>query len=127
MEPEQGVDAGDADLTWLLEVPEERDFIQRLGPEVALAALIPAPEETPDPMAPGSALEAVPLSSSVKRGLMRVLRRESTVPRGFNGRRCAIRATRRRPNETTSLPAIEVGLCRLVPAPDGPATEEGPG
>ena len=47
-----------ADLTWLLEAPpEERDFVERLGREVGLAEVIPAPEEAPDPIMPGSALE----------------------------------------------------------------------
>ena len=65
------MDAGDADLTWLLEVaPKERDFLQRLGREVGLAAVMPAPEEASDSMAPGLTLEAVALSSWLKRPLM---------------------------------------------------------
>jgi hypothetical protein len=60
-----------ADLTWLLEVPpKERDFIERLGREVELAEVVPAPEEAPDPIVPASALEAVPLPSWLKRRLM---------------------------------------------------------
>ena len=77
MELEQSVDAEDADMTWLLEVPpEEREFVERLGREVGLAEVIPAPEEEPDPIVPGSALEAVPLPPWLKRRLMRVLLRD---------------------------------------------------
>lgn len=77
MELEQSVDAEDADLTWLLRVPsEERDFVERLGLEVGLAAVVPAPEEAPDPIVPGSALEAVPLPPWLKRRLMRVFLRD---------------------------------------------------
>lgn len=119
MEPEQGVDAGDADLTWLLKVPPEgRDFSQRLGPEVGLAAVIPAPEETPDPMAPGSALEAVPVVLA-QAGLMRVLWRESTVPRGLTGRRCTIRATRRRPTRRSRYRRSRLASAGSFPRPMG--------
>lgn len=77
LELEQSVDAEDADLTWLLEVPpEEREFVEQLGLRVGLAEVIPASQEAPDPIVPGSALEAVPLPPWLKRRLMRVLLRD---------------------------------------------------
>jgi hypothetical protein len=118
MEPEQSVNAGYTDLTWLLEVPPEgRDFIQRLSPEVVLAALIPAPEGISDPMAPGSALGAVPVVLA-QAGPMRVLRRES-VPRGLTGRSCAIRATRRRPTRRSRYRRSRLAAAGSFPRPMG--------
>jgi pimeloyl-ACP methyl ester carboxylesterase len=77
LELEQSVDAEDADMSWLTEVPpEERDFVERLGREIGLATVIPGPEETPDPVIPESPLEAVPLPPWLKRRLMRVFLRD---------------------------------------------------
>jgi hypothetical protein len=74
-ELEQSVDADDADLGFLDDVPEaERDFVQRLGREVGLAEVVPHAEV--DPILPASPLEAVPLPDWLKRRLMRVFLRD---------------------------------------------------
>jgi hypothetical protein len=128
MELEQSVDAEDADLTWLVEVPpEERDFFERLGREVGLAEVIPVPEEAPDPILPGSALEAVPLPSWLKWRLMRVLLRDVHHAGGLLRPRLRNRGSSYAANEAISLPAIEAGLRKRPPAPDGPTTDGGPG
>jgi hypothetical protein len=130
MELEQRVDAEDADLTWLLEMPpEERDFVERLGREVRLAELIPAPKEAPDPIVPESALEAVPPPSWLKRRLMRVLLRDvhhAGVLDWLRLRNQGVSYAANAANEAISLPAIEAGLRRRPPAPDGPTTDGGP-
>jgi hypothetical protein len=77
LELEQSVDAEDADFTWLDDVPpEEQEFVERVGREVGLATVTPGPETVPDPVVPGSALEAVPLPPRLKRRLMRVFLRD---------------------------------------------------
>ncbi|MEP6761099.1 MAG: hypothetical protein ABJA93_07005 [Sporichthyaceae bacterium] len=77
LELEQSVDSGDADLTWLLDVPpEERAFVERLGQQVGLAAVTPGPSDLADPIVPASPLEAVPLPPWLKRRLMRVFLRD---------------------------------------------------
>jgi hypothetical protein len=128
MELEQSVDAEHADLTWLLEAPpEERDFVERLGREVGLAEVIPAPEEAPDPIVPGSALEAVPLPSWLKRRLIRVLLPDVHHAGGFDGPRLRNQGGSYVANEAISLPAIETHLRKRPPAPDWPTTDGGPG
>jgi hypothetical protein len=77
LELQQSVDAEDADLTWLLDVPSsERAFVERLGEQVGLAAVTSGPDGVPDPILPASALEAVPLPPWLKRRLMRVFLRD---------------------------------------------------
>lgn len=105
MELEQSVDAEDADLTWLLE----------------------APDEAPDPIVSGSALEAVPLPSWLMRRLMRVLLRDVLHAGGFDRPRLRNQGGSYVANEAISLPAIEAGLRRRPPAPDWPTTDGGPG
>jgi hypothetical protein len=128
MQLRQSVDAGDADLTWLLEVPpEERDLVERLGREVGLAEVIPAPEEAPDPIVPGSALEAVPLPSWLKRRLMGVLLRDVTMPGGLTGHGCATRAACMRPTTRSRCRRSRPASTGALPPPDGPTTDGGPG
>ena len=124
MELKQSVDAEDADLTGVLEAPpEEWDFVERLGREVGLAEVIPAPDEAPDPIVSGSALKAVPLPS----WLMRVLRREVHHAKGFDRPPLRNQGNSHAANEAISLPAIEADLGRRPPAPDWPTTDGGPG
>jgi hypothetical protein len=76
LELEQGVDAEDADLSWLQDVPEpEREFVERLGRQVGFET-VTATQEQADPIRPASALEAVPLPAWLKRRLMRVFLRD---------------------------------------------------
>ncbi len=89
--------------------------------------VIPAPEEAPDPIMPGSVLEAVPLPSWRKRRLMRVLLRDVHHARGFDRPRLRKQGGSYAADEAISLPAIEAGLRRRPPAPDGPTTDGGPG
>ncbi len=72
------VDAHDADLRWLDDVPdEERRFVEALGRKVGLAEVTATTDEgAPDRIEPGTPLEAVPLPDGLKRRLMRVLLRD---------------------------------------------------
>jgi hypothetical protein len=126
MELEQSVDAEDADLTLLLEAPpEEWDFVERLGREVGLAEVIPAPEEAPDPIVSGSTLEAVPLPSWLMRGLMRVLRRDVHHAGGLTGRGCATRAACTRPTRRSRYRRSRPASAGARPRPIGrPPTED---
>ncbi|MGH3935432.1 MAG: hypothetical protein ACRDS1_10735 [Pseudonocardiaceae bacterium] len=77
LELENSVDAEDADLSWLDDVPSgERDFVQRLAREVGFITVTATPEDVPDPIFPASPLEAVPLPPWLKRRLMRVFLRD---------------------------------------------------
>jgi len=60
------------------DVPEEeRLFVERLGLEFGLEEVTATPgESAPDPIVPGSPLEAIPLPDGLKRRLMRVLLRD---------------------------------------------------
>jgi hypothetical protein len=128
-ELEHSVDAEDADSIWLLEVPPaERDFIERLGREVGLAEVIPAPEqEAPDPIVPASALEAVPPPCWLKRRLMGALRRDAYHAEGFDRPPLRNQGSAYAATEAISLPAIELDLRRRPPVPNGPITDGGPG
>jgi hypothetical protein len=77
LELERSVDPEDADLTWLSDVSsEEVRFVESLAEEIGLESVSPTKSEAPDPIAPGSALEAVPLPGWLKRRLMRVFLRD---------------------------------------------------
>ena len=77
LELEHSVDAEDADLRWLADVPaEERAFVEGVAQKVGLAAVFATAEEFPDPIVPASPLEAVPLPPRLKRRLMRVFLRD---------------------------------------------------
>jgi hypothetical protein len=89
--------------------------------------VIPVPEEAPDPIVPGSALEAVPLPSWLKWRLMRVLLRDVHHAGGFLRPRLRNQGGSYAANEAISLPAIEACLRRRPLAPDGPTTDGGPG
>lgn len=121
------MNAGDADLTWFLEAPPEgRDFIQRLSPEVVLAALIPRP---------GGDIRSDGAGVSVGGGACRPgaggadAGTAARVPRAKGVERPPLRnqGNSEAANEATSLPGVEVGRRGLLPAPDGPTTEGGPG
>jgi hypothetical protein len=128
MELEHSVDAEDADSIWLLEVPPaERDFIERLGREVGLAEVIPAPEEAPDPIVPESALEAVPLPSWLKRRLIGALLRDVNHAEGFDRPPLRDQGSAYAVTEAISQPAIEPDLRRRPPVPNGPIIDGGPG
>ena len=72
------VDAQDADLRWLDDVPpDERALVEALARKVGLADVGATTDgAAPDPSAEGSPLEAVPLPSWLERRLMRVLLRD---------------------------------------------------
>jgi predicted alpha/beta hydrolase family esterase len=78
LEVEQMVDAEDADLRWLDTVSDdERRFVEELGRKVGLAEVSATTDEAaPDPIVPGTPLEAVPLPPWLKKRLMRVLLRD---------------------------------------------------
>jgi hypothetical protein len=78
LEVEQMVDPEDADLRWLDDVSdEERRFVEELGRKVGLAEVSATTDEAaPDPIVPGTPLEAVPLPAWLKKRLMRVLLRD---------------------------------------------------
>ncbi len=77
LELEHSVDAEDADLRWLADVPaEERAFVEGVAQKVGFAAVFATVEEAPDPIIPASPLEAVPLPPWLKRRLMRVFLRD---------------------------------------------------
>lgn len=72
------VDAQDADMRWLDDVPdEERRFVEALGRKVGLAEVSATTDEgAPDPIEPGTPLELVPLPVWLKKRLMRSLLRD---------------------------------------------------
>ncbi len=72
------VDAEDADLSWLADVPEdERMFVESVGRQVGLADVAATTDEqAPDPIVAGTPLEAVPLPPWLKKRLMRVFLRD---------------------------------------------------
>lgn len=78
LEVEGIVDAQDADMRWLDDVPyEERSFVEALGRQVGLADVSATTDEAaPDPIEPDTPLEAVPLPAWLKKRLMRVLLRD---------------------------------------------------
>ena len=78
LEVQRTVDPEDADMTWLDDVPEdERLFVEGLGQKLGLAEVTATPDEVaPDPIVPGSKLEAIPLPPALKRRLMRALLRD---------------------------------------------------
>ncbi|MGV1010224.1 MAG: hypothetical protein ACOYBY_16730 [Dermatophilaceae bacterium] len=77
LELQQGLDAGDADLTWLDGVPQpERRLVEGLARHVGFADITASPDGTADPILSGSALESVPLPAPLKRRLMRVFLRD---------------------------------------------------
>jgi hypothetical protein len=72
------VDAQDADLSWLDDVPaDERAFVESLGHKLGMADVSATPDEVADePIEEGTPLEAVPLPPWLKKRLMRVLLRD---------------------------------------------------
>jgi pimeloyl-ACP methyl ester carboxylesterase len=78
LEAQSTVGPEDADMTWLDGVPEdERRFVEGLGQKLGLAEVTATPDEVaPDPIVPGSKLEAIPLPDPIKRRLMRALLRD---------------------------------------------------
>jgi hypothetical protein len=78
LEVEGIVDAEDADMRWLDDVPaDERDFVEALGRKVGLADVSATTDQAAvDPIEEGTPLEAVPLPPWLKTRLMRVLLRD---------------------------------------------------
>ncbi|HJT93035.1 MAG TPA: hypothetical protein VJ777_13990 [Mycobacterium sp.] len=78
LEVEGIVDAEDADMRWLDDVSDvERRFVEALGEKVGLAEVTATEDAVaPDPIMPGTPLEAVPLPPWLKKRLMRVLLRD---------------------------------------------------
>lgn len=75
LELDQGVDADDADLTWLADVSAgERQLVEDLARSVGFESVSATPDGAQDPMQPE--LEAVPLPGWLKQRLMRVFLRD---------------------------------------------------
>jgi hypothetical protein len=71
------IDAGDTDMTWLLDVgPDEAAFVAAVGVQVGMAVVAPTRGEAGDVIEVGSPLESIPLPEFVKSRLMRVFLRD---------------------------------------------------
>ncbi|MEV0803210.1 hypothetical protein AB0I34_36355 [Kribbella sp. NPDC050281] len=71
------IDAGDADMTWLLDLkPDEAAFVAAVGAQVGMVKVAATTGEAADVIDENSPLEAIPLPEFVKRRLMRVFLRD---------------------------------------------------
>lgn len=77
LEAEVSVSGEETDMSWLLELPpDEAVFVASVGAELGLTEIGPSGAETTDVIAPGSALEALPLPPFLKARLMRIFLRD---------------------------------------------------
>jgi hypothetical protein len=77
LELEQSLEAEDADLAWLDNVPpDERQLVEGLAQSLGFTGISATHDGASDPIRSDSPLEAVPLPGPLKRRLMRVLLRD---------------------------------------------------